>query len=136
MKTLHIKTTAALCKRLFRLERSGQYQKAITELEDIWQDKTAMPEVEDLEPKLAAEILLRCGSLIGFYGHNKQIPKSQEKSKNLLSEARNRFLEMCQIEKVAECENYIALAYWRTGELNEAEVWIEEAISHDLSNYK
>ena len=41
---------------------------------------------------------------------------------------------MCEIERVAECENYIAFAYWRTGELNEAEVWIEEAISRNLPN--
>lgn len=133
MKTLHIeKKTAALSKRLFKLERQGRYDEALADIEDLWQDKTGLPDVEDLEPKLAAEMILRCGSLIGFYGHNKQIPKSQERSKNLLSEARNRFLEMYEIEKVAECENYTALAYWRTGELNEAEVWIEESLSRNL----
>ena len=134
MKTLHIKKTAALCKRLFKLERQGRYKEALNEIEDIWQDKTKLPEVEDLEPKLAAEFILRCGSLIGFLGHNEQIPESQETSKNLISEARSRFLKMYEFEKVAECENYIALAYWRTGELNEAEVWIEQALSHKLSD--
>lgn len=133
MKTLHIeKKTAALCEKLFKLERQGRYSEALANLEDIWQDKTALPDVEGLEPKMAAELILRCGSLIGFHGHNKQIPNSQEKSKNLLSEARNRFLEMYEVEKVAECENYTALAYWRTGELNEAEVWLEEALSRNL----
>jgi tetratricopeptide (TPR) repeat protein len=34
--------------------------------------------------------------------------------------------------KIAECENYLALAYWRTGEINEAESWVEEALSHEL----
>ena len=77
---------------------------------------------------------MRCGALIGFLGHNKQIPNSQETSKNLLTEARNRFLEIYDVEKIAECENYLALAYWQTGELVEAETWIEESLSHNLPN--
>ena len=82
----------------------------------------------------AAEIILRCGALIGFLGHNKQIPNSQEKSKNLLTEARKRFLDIYDVEKIAECENYLARAYWQTGELAEAEIWIDEALSRNLSN--
>lgn len=133
MKTLHTEV-APFLKRLFGLERCGKYDEALAELRDIWDDITALPNVEEFEPRAQSEIILRCGSLIGFLGHNKQIPDSQEKSKNLLTEARNRFLDIYDVEKIAECENYLALAYWRTGELVEAETWIEESSSHNLSN--
>ena len=99
----------------------------------IWEDTNSFPEVEDYAPRPAAEIILRCGALIGFLGHNKQIPNSQEKSKNLLTEARSRFFDIYDVEKIAECENYLALAYLRTGELTEAETWVEEAFSHNIN---
>jgi tetratricopeptide (TPR) repeat protein len=132
MKILHTQATVLL-KKLFKFERCGKYDEALTELRDIWDDTTTFPNVEEFEPRAAAEIVLRCGSIIGFLGHNKQIPKAQEKSKNLLTEARNRFLDIYDVEKIAECENYLALAYWRTSELNEAESFIEEALSHNLT---
>lgn len=133
MKTLH-KQSAAFTKKIFELERCGKYQEALAALGEIWDDTTVNPDVEEFEPRTAAEIILRCGSTIGFLGHNKQIPNAQEKSKNLLTEARHRFLDIYDLEKIAECENYLALAYWRAGELNEAESWVEEALSYNLSN--
>ena len=123
MKTLHIKTSK-LCERLFKLERQGRYEDALAEIGDIWHDKTGLPDVEGLKPHLAAELILRCGSLFGFLGHNKQIPNSQEKSRNLLTHARSLFIEIYNVEKIAECENYLALTYWRTGEINEAKVLV------------
>lgn len=117
---------------LFRLERCGRYDEALAELDGIWEDINALPNVEGLDSSEAAEMVLRCGSLIGFLGHNKQIPNAQEKSKNLLTEAHRRFFDIYNVEKIAECENYLALAYWRTGELVEAETWTETALAHNL----
>ena len=114
------------------MERQGRYEDALAEIGDIWHDKTGLPDVEGLEPHLAAELILRCGSLFGFLGHNKQIPNSQEKSRNLLTTARSLFIEIYNVEKIAECENYLALTYWRTGELNEAKTWLDSAFSHNL----
>lgn len=131
MKTLHIKTSK-LCERLFKLERQGRYEDALSEIGDVWLDKTGLPDTEGLEPHLAAELILRCGSLFGFLGHNKQIPNSQEKSRNLLTTARSTFTENYNIEKIAECENYLALTYSRKGELDEAKIWLDEAFSHNL----
>lgn len=131
MKTLHVKTSK-LCEKLIRLERQGRYEEALSKIGDLWQDKSALPDTQDLPPSLTAEFILRCGSLFGFLGHNKQLPGSQEKSRNLLTFARNLFLENYNIEKIAECENYLALTYWRTGEFNEAKVWLDESFSHNL----
>lgn len=131
MKSFHTHPKL-LINELFKLERCGKYDEALAELRDIWEDTTTFPNVDDFEPRIAAEIILRCGSLIGFLGHNKQLPNAQEKSKNLITEAHQRFLDIYDIEKIAECENYLALAYWRTGELVEAQTWIEESLSRNL----
>jgi tetratricopeptide (TPR) repeat protein len=127
-----LKDPKTFIKELFKLEQAGRYDEALYELRDIWDDTTAFPKVEEFEPKIAAELILRCGCLIGYVGHNKQLPNALEKSKNLLSDAHRRFLDIYDIEKVAECENHLALAYWRTGELGEAEIWIEAALRHDI----
>lgn len=121
-----------LSKRLFKLERCGKYEEGLAETREIWPDTTALPNVAGLDSRDAAELLLRCGALFGFLGHIKQLPNAQEKSRNVLTEARNRFIDIYDVEKIAECENYIALAYWRSGELNEAETFVETALSHDL----
>jgi len=131
MKIIPTQTTVS-AKKLFELERCGMYEEALAELKDIWEDTETFPNVENLDVHSAAEIILRCGTLIGFLGHNKQILNAQEKSKNLLSEAHSRFLDIYNVEKIAECENYLALAYWRTGEIKEAESYVEESLSHNL----
>ncbi len=137
MTTLHTqfaKHSAAITRKLFKLERCGKYEDALTEVKDFWQDLSSVPDVSEFETQIAAEVLLRCGSLLGFVGHIKQIAGSQNNSKDILTEARSRFLDLGNSEKVAECENYLALAYWRTGESREAETWLEESLSHNLSN--
>ena len=95
----------ALTHELFALERRGEFDQALNALRGIWEDTTEMPFVEGLDGRMSAEIYLRCGALIGFLGHIRQIPTSQERSKNLLTQARSVFLEIYDNEKIAECEN-------------------------------
>lgn len=121
-----------LAKRLFRLERSGRYQEALDDLAELWPDVSFRPELDQFDVDEAAEILLRCGSLIGFHGHNVQMEGAQDRSRDLLMEAQASFITRNEIRKAAECENYLALSYWRTGELNEAQIWIEESFSRPL----
>ncbi len=127
-----IKNQKIFVEDLLVLERSGNYEDAILKLGDIWTDTSNFPNLDDFDTSIAAEITLRCGSLIGFFGHMNQVENAQEHSRNLLSESRNKFLDMQNYEKVAECENYLALAYWRTGELVEARTWIEESLARDI----
>lgn len=124
---------ASLFQHLFALERSGKFDQALQELRGLWDDTSQPPETDGLDNRATAEMLLRCGALIGFLGHSRQIPTAQTRSRDLLTEARSLFLESYAPEKLAECENYLALAYWRTGEINEATNWVDEAHSHDLS---
>lgn len=135
MNTLHThkaRKPALLARRLLKLERRGKYEEALAEVRDIWKDKTASPSVDEFEPRDAAEILLRCGSLFGAVGHFRALPGAQEKSRDLLEEARRRFLDIYDVEKIAECENHLALSFWRAGEYNEGTSYLEEALSHNL----
>ncbi len=135
MTTLHTASTkhpALLAETLFKLERRGRYAEAFAEVEHLWKDVRTIPDVDELEPREAAEILLRCGCLVGFQGHNEQIQDSQIICKNLLTDAHGRFCEIGDVEKIAECENQLALAYWRTGEFSEAEAYIQASFVHDL----
>ncbi len=131
MKGLHTQVALSI-KQLLKLERCGRFDDALALLEGVWENTAAFPRVEEFDAHTAADIILRCGSLIGFHGHHQQIKDAQERSKNLLTEAHRRFLAISDLEKIAECENYLALAYWRTGELVEAETWVETALEHAL----
>lgn len=137
MKTLHTQSIlrpAVLIDKLFRLERQGRYAEALAEAKQVWNDIDTPPNLGEFSEIEAAEIFLRLGVLIGFHGHNNQIPNAQIKSKDFISKARQIFIELNEVGKIAECENYLALAFWRTGELNEVKIWMEEAFSHNLIN--
>jgi tetratricopeptide (TPR) repeat protein len=49
-----------------------------------------------------------------------------------LIKARQRFIEDIDYPKTAECENYLALAYQRNGEVNEARLMLEQAFMQPL----
>ncbi len=119
-------------RSLIRLERSGRYEEALDAFGDGRGDKSFLPNAEAVSSTSHPEILLRFGSLIGFYGYKNAIADAQERSRNILTLAREHFLEQGNIEKILECESYISLSYWRSGEFREAIVWIEEALSHDI----
>ena len=133
LRTALTKQPAILVKSLFRLERRGRYSEALAEVEHIWKDIRDLPDVDEFESYEAAEILLRCGSLIGFHGHNRQLQDAQERSRDILMAARRRFVELDNVEKIAECENYLALTYWRTGESSEAQTWLDQSSSRKLT---
>lgn len=132
MKSLHVQA-AVLVLNLYKLERCGRYEEAFYELREIWEDYKVFPNVSGIDEKNAAEIILRCGSLLGFLGNTKLLPNAQEYSKNLLTDARDRFIILQNIEKITECENYLALAYWRKGEHKEALDFVDQAIFNETS---
>jgi len=137
MKTLHtqlILRPAVLTEKLFRLERQGRYAEALAEAKQYCNNIDTPPALEGFSVTEAAEMILRLGVLIGCEGHNNQTRDAQVRSKDFLTEARQRYIELGNIEKIAECENYLTLVFWQSGELSEARVWNEESFSHNLPN--
>jgi tetratricopeptide (TPR) repeat protein len=121
------KTPTLLASKLRRLEMQGRFNAALQGCLEVADGKAYIPALEGTSPRERAELLLRYGALIGFFGHNSQVVNSQEQSKDLLTKALAEYIDLGDEQKIAECENYIALAYWRLGELNEATVWLESS---------
>ena len=115
METLKIRTglePVVLFRRLTKLERSGRYTEGLSLICADRDDLMRVPDTAGLDFEEAAELQLRYGSLIGFYGHNKMITGAQEHSKNVLTAAREVFQKLRNVEKIAECEN---LSLWHIG---------------------
>ena len=113
-------------------ESKGHYEKAFQCLAPFWDGYSQFPSAIGLTDAESAELFLRFGGIVGFLGNSQKITNSQEISKNLLTQARRKFLSLADVEKTAECENYLALAYERTGELTEAFDWLNESFSRNL----
>jgi tetratricopeptide (TPR) repeat protein len=133
MITLHdiARTPALLVLKLRKLERQGRYNEALQQCLEVVDGKAGLPSLDSATDIERAELLLRYGALIGFLGHNSQVANSQEQSKDVLTQALAEFSGLADELKIAECENYIALSYWRLGELNEAEVWLESSFDRN-----
>ncbi|OLE51633.1 MAG: hypothetical protein AUG51_22020 [Acidobacteria bacterium 13_1_20CM_3_53_8] len=95
---------------------------------ELWHGVGYRPVVEGLDERTAAEIILRAGVLTGWIGSCKPIEGAQEDAKNLISESLTRFEALGKTEKIAEAQVEIANCYWRQGALNEARVWLREAL--------
>lgn len=114
-------------------EEKGHYEKAFELLSQYWDNYSQFPIAVGLSSEESAELFLRFGAIIGFLGNTQKISNSQEISKNLLTQARQRFVSLADAEKSAECENYLAMAYSRTGEITEAFDWLNESLSKNLA---
>lgn len=135
MKALHTRVglqPSTLSPKLVKLERCGRYEDALELISLDWGAPGELRDIVALAPLEAAHLQLRYGSLIGFHGHSRNISGAQGRSKDLLTAALKLFSEMGDTERSAECENFIALAYWRTGEYPEADTWIEHSLMRSL----
>jgi len=123
------RTPALLASKLFKLEQQGRFAAALQDYLEVINGKVILPGFAKTTRSEKAELLLRYGALVGYVGQTSQIANSQEQSKDLLTSAFAEFARLGETLKLAECENYIALAYWRLGELNEASIWINSSFA-------
>jgi two-component system, chemotaxis family, chemotaxis protein CheY len=96
---------------------------------ELWPEGGGRPVLEGLSEATAAEVLLRVGVLIGWLGSTRQIEGTQETAKNLISESITRFGAVQNTEKVAEAQMELGHCYWREGALDDARVWLKEALA-------
>jgi tetratricopeptide (TPR) repeat protein len=114
-------------------EMSGNHSLAFDLLSPFWKDFNETPNTEGLSEEAAAEVFLRCGSVAGFLGRSKRIKNAQEISRKLLNEALSRYEELGIDEKIAECENHLALTFERSGLIAEARPHLQNALSKNIS---
>jgi tetratricopeptide (TPR) repeat protein len=122
----------ALCNDAKQLEDAGEYVAAAGALEEWWQDIGVRPEVNDLPAGDKAAVLSRVGALSGWLGSTQQIPDSQEKAKDLISEAANLFEAIDDRQSWAETRSDLAVCYWREGAFDEARVILDDVLESDL----
>src|SRR5215216_4847327 len=127
---LSVDSRAELCCEIAKeFENKGEYEKARKTLNRYWQRIGEHPEVAELEPRIAGEVILRAGVLTGIIGSKNQIADAQEKAKDLIFASLSIFQSLSGPEKIGEAQTELALCYWRTGENNEARDLLEQALS-------
>ena len=117
------------CRIAKQLEQAGDYDAASEAMAELWKGVGARPNLEGLDDKKKAEVLLRFGALTGWIGSANQIEGSQEMAKDLISESLRIFDHLGQRSSVGEARSSLALCYWRIGALDEARVTLETALS-------
>ena len=116
-----------------RLVNVGDYEGARAALQGLWSLVGERPQLDSLEPRTQAEVLLRVGALSGWLGSSRQISGAQEFAKELISESIRGFESLGDQERVAEAQTDLAICYWREGAMDEARVWFREALSRAAS---
>jgi len=116
------------CRLAKELEEAGNYEAARNALGELWQRIGERPKIEGLDHRMAAEVLLRSGSLTGWIGSSQQIEGAQETAKNLISESMTVFESLGEEEKAAGAETDLAYCYWREGAFEEARVMLRDVL--------
>lgn len=117
------------CQLAKQLEDAGNYEAAREAMGELWSHVGERPSLNDLDSVTAAEVLLRVGALTAWIGSAKQIQGLQELAKNLISESMAIFDEVGDEKKIAEAQLELAPCYWREGDLDDARVVLQEALS-------
>lgn len=86
------------------------------------------PKIEGLEPRTAAEVLLRAGVLTGKLGSCQQIEGVQEAARNLITESLTIFQSFKHGKKIAEAQAELARCYFKEGRYDEARIILDDAL--------
>jgi tetratricopeptide (TPR) repeat protein len=117
-----------ICRYAKELEDSGEYADAVRAMGKWWQGVGVRPNVKELAVTEQAEILSRVGALSGWLGSTQQIKDSQEKAKDLISEAASLFESIGDGQSWAETRSDLAVCYWRGGSFGEARIVLQDIL--------
>lgn len=73
------------CELAKTLIDAGNYEGAREAMGDLWQRVGTRPQLDGLDRRTCAEVLLRAGTLTGWVGSTHQIEGAQEIAKNLIT---------------------------------------------------
>jgi tetratricopeptide (TPR) repeat protein len=105
----------------------GQYEAAREALGDLWRGIGARPDVDSLDERAAAEVLLQAGTLSGWLGASEQVQGAQASAKDLISESAALFERLGERSKAAFARSDLALCYWREGAYDEARILLGQS---------
>src|SRR5437763_9478765 len=116
------------CRVAADLIHKGQYEAAREALGELWRGVGEKPDVKNLPPVVAAEVLLQCGALTGLLGGARNVSGAQERAKDLLTEAVRKFQSQGKYQKASEAQCELGACYWRLGAYDDARVMMREAL--------
>ncbi|HEY9401762.1 MAG TPA: response regulator [Pyrinomonadaceae bacterium] len=116
------------CQIAADFEHRGEYESARDALGELWQGVGKRPALEGLSELIAAEVLLRVGSLSGWLGSVQQIEEAQEKAKDLITESITRFQAIGATTRVVAAQCELGFCYRRAGAYDDARVVYQEAL--------
>lgn len=115
------------CAAASDLIQRGQYEAARETLGDFWRGIGVRPDVEVLDEKAAAEVLLQVGNLSGWLGASRQARGAQASAKDLISESAALFERSGEAARAAFARSDLALCYWREGAYDEARILLTQS---------
>jgi CheY-like chemotaxis protein len=116
------------CRVAADLIHTGQYESAREALGELWRGVGERPDMKNLPPVVAAEVLLQCGALTGLLGGARNVSGAQERAKDLLTEAVRKFQSQGKYQKASEAQCELGASYWRLGAYDDARVMMREAL--------
>jgi len=117
------------CDAAKQLEKVGELEAAAEALEEFWPDRNEAPIMDGLDDPTTGRVMLRVGALIGSLGSAGQIPGSQERAKDLITQSVEIFEGLLDNVRAAEARGDLALCYWREGAFDEARINLADALS-------
>lgn len=100
-------------------EFSRRVKEGFECLSPIWAGDETSPVIEGFSTAVQAEILLRCGALLSYYAHYKQLAQ-QPIARRWLKRSVELFTLAKISDKIAEAETELAMTYWREDRNEEA----------------
>jgi tetratricopeptide (TPR) repeat protein len=105
----------------------GQHDAAREALGELWREIGERPNVEGLDKRTTAEMLLQVGALSGWLGASRQVQGAQAAAKDLISESATLFERVGETAWAALARSDLALCYWREGAYDEARLLYVQA---------
>jgi CheY-like chemotaxis protein len=117
------------CQIAADFEHRGQYESAREVLAELWQGVGQRPVIKGLSELAAAEVLLRAGTLSGWFASAQQDKEKQETAKDLISESITRFEALGETIRAAAARSELGFCYWREGRYDDARVIYANALN-------
>jgi CheY-like chemotaxis protein len=117
------------CQIAADFEHRGQYDAAREVLAELWQGIGQRPALKGLSELAAAEVLLRAGTLSGWFASAIQDKEKQEAAKDLISESITRLEALGETISAATAQSELGFCYWREGRYDDARVIYTNALN-------
>lgn len=116
------------CRLAYDFEQRGNYEQAREALGDLWRGVGERPCLKNLDQLVAAEVLLRAGTLSGWLGSAHKIVGANQTGQTLLGASIALFELHDLPARAVEAEIELAWSYWREGNYAHAAQTLNDAL--------